>query len=466
MIDEQRYRELIQQLATGGITGNKTYHQYRDQYIPRDSESMDYAHGGGVGSMMKAKRGLVNEPGGYAGYEGNYYGGGADYMRPLGYVEDETIDVEDLTLPKRTGNFKISAAKPLNDQSGTIAAAPNIMENAGVQSIEGSLINDDFRNDRIRSMVPPNGRFSEFDKARMGAPANTSLGYRDKIRDMVPAGYENMNALEKDIANVAYNTSQKEFDSLDDGAAYEEIPGFNFKDAPTSLSSRFKNPEFLDNPNRGWWDSGVVSRGNPEKSLVNKVKGGFNKFGNWAKGIMDNTMVGKFAAMNDATNPNAANYNPKLESQIDFLEKNNMYGKNTASGLPQIQGGVLAGKNLQSLFGTNDYLGMLEKKQDYFEKRIKANKKYNKDTYASTLAEIEKEKQRQAIETQKAIEAEKAQAKSYNIGPRGGGAGDSSRGHMGGISQAQADAVGAANAAAGYGGWGLADGGIINLIKR
>ena len=96
MIDEQRYRELIQQLATGGITGNKTYHQYRDQYIPRDSESMDYAHGGGVGSMMKAKRGLVNEPGGYAGYEGNYYGGGADYMRPLGYVEDETIDVEDL----------------------------------------------------------------------------------------------------------------------------------------------------------------------------------------------------------------------------------------------------------------------------------------------------------------------------------------------------------------------------------
>ena len=46
---------------------------------------------------------------------------------------------------------------------------------------------------------------------------------------------------------------------------------------------------------------------------------------------------------------------------------------------------------------------------------------------------------------------------------RGGGAGDSSRSHMGGISQAQADAVGAANKAAGMGGWGLADGGRVYL---
>ena len=376
MIDEQRYRELIQQLATGGITGNKTYHQYRDQYIPRDSESMDYAHGGGVGSMMKAKRGLVNEPGGYAGYEGNYYGGGADYMRPLGYVEDETIDVEDLTLPKRIGNFKISAAKPLNDQSGTIAATPNIMENAGVKSIEGSLINDDFRNDRIRSMVPPSGRFSEFDKARMGAPVNTSLGYRDRIRDMVPAGYENMNALEKDIANVAYNTSQEEFDGDFNSDFYNDTTKNMRLEGEPWLAENWNVGDIFnkDTTLTGYqkFPKGDIWN-NKDKYLAkqNKVKEGSNSFG--IKNIFDNTLLGKFAAMNDATNPNAANYNPKLASQIDFLEKNNMYGKNTASGLPQIQGGVLAGKNLQSLFGTNDYLGMLEKKQDYFEKRIKSN---------------------------------------------------------------------------------------------
>ncbi len=40
MIDEQRYRALIQQLATGGITGNKTYHQYHDHFVPSDSEGV------------------------------------------------------------------------------------------------------------------------------------------------------------------------------------------------------------------------------------------------------------------------------------------------------------------------------------------------------------------------------------------------------------------------------------------
>ena len=48
---------------------------------------------------------------------------------------------------------------------------------------------------------------------------------------------------------------------------------------------------------------------------------------------------------------------------------------------------------------------------------------------------------------------------------RGGGAGDSSPSHMGGISQSQADAVGAANAAAGMSGWGLAQGGRIGYNR-
>ena len=61
MIDEQRYRALIQQLASGGIAGNKTYHQVRDQFMPMDSESMEYANGGGVGSMMQPRK-KSNEP--------------------------------------------------------------------------------------------------------------------------------------------------------------------------------------------------------------------------------------------------------------------------------------------------------------------------------------------------------------------------------------------------------------------
>lgn len=76
------------------------------------------------------------------------------------------------------------------------------------------------------------------------------------------------------------------------------------------------------------------------------------------------------------------------------------------------------------------------------------------------------EKLNEQIRKQKEIEAEKALAKSYNIGQRGGGAGDSSTSHMGGISQAQADAVGKANKEAGMTGWGLRDGGLATMFKE
>jgi hypothetical protein len=37
--------------------GDKTYHQYHDQYVPPDfTEAVEYAYGGGVGSMMQPKR--------------------------------------------------------------------------------------------------------------------------------------------------------------------------------------------------------------------------------------------------------------------------------------------------------------------------------------------------------------------------------------------------------------------------
>ena len=54
----------IMRYAAGGMTGNKTYHQVRDQFMPMDSESMGYANGGGVGSMMqpKKKKKKSNEP--------------------------------------------------------------------------------------------------------------------------------------------------------------------------------------------------------------------------------------------------------------------------------------------------------------------------------------------------------------------------------------------------------------------
>lgn len=46
----------IQRFNQGGMAGNKTYHQFHDQYVPMDEESMGYANGGGIGSMMQPKK--------------------------------------------------------------------------------------------------------------------------------------------------------------------------------------------------------------------------------------------------------------------------------------------------------------------------------------------------------------------------------------------------------------------------
>ena len=224
--------------------------------------------------------------------------------------------------------------------------------------------------------------------------------------------------------------------------------------------------------------------GSLKDRVVNSATGLWDKIGGGVETIMDNTLIGRIAAMNDATNPRAWNYNPGLQSQIDFMNEQGMYGKNPNSGLNQITGGVLAGKNLQSLFGSNDLgtmydksIAQTQKVIDNFANQWSKLKEEDPDEYNKKLAwhqnKLAKKKKEQDIFTanQKKITdaniaAEKALSQSYNIGQRGGGAGDSSTSHMGGISQAQADAVGKANKEAGMSGWGLKEGGIASLWRR
>ena len=57
----------------------------------------------------------------------------------------------------------------------------------------------------------------------------------------------------------------------------------------------------------------------------------------------------------------APNYNPNLKGQMDYLSSRNILGTDQ-SGLTKIMSGPLQGKNLVSMFGTNDYEKMLDKK--------------------------------------------------------------------------------------------------------
>ena len=81
--------------------------------------------------------------------------------------------------------------------------------------------------------------------------------------------------------------------------------------------------------------------------------------------------LGALANTRNALNPNAANYNPALAGQIDFMKEQGAYGTDwDQSGLNKITGGRLAGKNLQSGFGSNDLMEMYGKDLARLEKTL------------------------------------------------------------------------------------------------
>ena len=139
---------------------------------------------------------------------------------------------------------------------------------------------------------------------------------------------------------------------------------------------------------------GIAGASNYITDKYTNFKEGIGDFkstiGDGIKGILDNTLIGRFAAANDATNPNAFNYNPDLQGQIDFMKSQNDYGVMDQSGLNKITGGVLAGKNLQSLFGTNDLTDMYANQVDKYQ-----NTYDNLDKNFSNLDEEEIELKKQ-----------------------------------------------------------------------
>ena len=82
-------------------------------------------------------------------------------------------------------------------------------------------------------------------------------------------------------------------------------------------------------------------------------------------------------------NPNARNYSPNLKGQIGYLSgKEQMIGRNPNTGLMVYgPGSVLAGQNVMSIAGTNNYQKALDKKISYFENRIKKGKPISERNY-------------------------------------------------------------------------------------
>jgi hypothetical protein len=121
------------------------------------------------------------------------------------------------------------------------------------------------------------------------------------------------------------------------------------------------------------------------------------------------------AATRNPLNPRASNYNPTLQGQVDFMKDKGMYGKNPNTGLGQITGGRLAGKNLVSGFGSNDLGKMygkdLSKLEGYLTtmpQRFSRLMKNNPTSYQNKINNLNKkiaQNKREAEQAQAAREA-------------------------------------------------------------
>ena len=225
-------------------------------------------------------------------------------------------------------------------------------------------------------------------------------------------------------------------------------------------------------------------------TISDTTTGFYDTIGGGIKSILDNTFLGRIAAARDATNPRAGNYNPRLQEQIDFIKEQGLYGVNPNTGLNQITGGVLAGKNLQSAFGSNDLMTMYEKElarankvldnlpnqwsrlketdpEEYNKKLAWHKNKVNKiKTEQAAAAAAAKAAADQRIAAERTAGAAANQATQRRAGKGGDHMSRSiSQGGLG-ISKAQAQAVSDANKAAGMGGWGLKEGGLASLWRR
>ena len=218
---------------------------------------------------------------------------------------------------------------------------------------------------------------------------------------------------------------------------------------------------------------GIVQAG---KNFGTSVVDKFSQFPGVEQGkglianLMDNTLIGRFAAARNPLNPRAGNYNPSLQGEIDFLNEMSvdgkmMIGRDPNSGLAKYgPDSVLSGQNVSSLFGTNSYEDQLQNYIDKFDKyanptdfqKTKKQKaideleafqaknqfridKLNKQKRATTNAKIARDLQiaaaakaqeisrKQARQQQAAIERD--QARDSN---RGGGANQAGSGYSSG----------------------------------
>jgi len=199
------------------------------------------------------------------------------------------------------------------------------------------------------------GAFSRMGTAQAAevTPSNTgimSTPYIDRIMD--PGS----------MRAAAYRSIENE--------PYQEIPGFNFIDAPTSLKSRMKNPQFLNNPRTGIIDNFLMQKGNPRNTIIDKAKSGIGKGVDLGK-----TIFGGIASL--ATGIPGIGFLLNALKPMTEEEKamRDFYGSEFGlDDIGRVQSGIMAGYNPVSMFGSAGLGEAIDKRIARIQKTLKKKK--------------------------------------------------------------------------------------------
>ena len=249
-----------------------------------------------------------------------------------------------------------------------------------------------------------------------------------------------------------YNLGQR-YDSMFDNEDFKEIPGFNFIDSPTSLKSRMENPQFVNNPRRGFIDNFLLQKGNPGNTIIDKAKSGIGKgfdLGKAAFGGLASLVSGVpgIGLLLNALGP----MSPEQKAMKDF------YGSEFGlDDIGRVQSGIMQGYAPVSLFGGVGLNQAIDKRiariNKTLDKQRKDKKRKESDVLKQRLKELEALKAKEAAAAAKQLES---QRRGRRPGTSGGGEGRrDSGGPTGGFSY---DAGGRQ----GFG-YGLKEGGIASL---
>ena len=291
------------------------------------------------------------------------------------------------------------------------------------------------------SEMTPSGVRNFRDIAGENLPSGIMSGYTQPSAD-----YPDMIRNPEGFPNALQNLERYQDNRFED---LDFQPGYDTIDDPNKVSNLkelYQNRNFMDNPRTGFFDNTIMSKGNPDASLVNRTK---NALGRGIGSIMDfasniptpmNAIKG-FANMRNPLSPTSQNYNPALQGQIDSLTgrrgtltsgsttfmspediaagnfgtKSGSMIVNSSTGKKYGSGSVLSGQNVVSGFGTNDYMGQLEKELDKMKNRAmkKDLTKFQQKKQQDILNEIQAEKDRVANELAISQAAAKAAAASF-----------------------------------------------------